>query len=118
MIREHPGSFSDGSRGQIERVLNDVDECLEQGTTYVPGPKPRTQKDRAYKIELGSPWATMIAELMEDGWGIANTTNIVNAAREAEGQEAVGKWAVASCHKRMCPVLVAPGQLEQDNHDY
>ena len=52
----------------------------------------------------------MIAELVEDGWGIANTTNIVDVERKKQGLGAAGEGAQAGVPCARGPRAAEAGQ--------
>ncbi|ETV77790.1 hypothetical protein H257_08631 [Aphanomyces astaci] len=108
-------SVLSGSYGSVLSVLQDVAECAVAGVAYAAEPK---QTDGVNKlIELGSIESDLIADCMEWGWGLRETTHMVNQLRLSLNPMHVGTSAVYTAYLRMNPVVTSIGALKQGNVD-
>ena len=95
----------DGSRDVVRRVFVDIVECH----------KARVRKfgsgGHNKIITLGSIEEQMVADHMESGLGLTQTTNLINLHRRESELEEVGRSAVYSAHLRQ------KSQKSQKIHD-
>ena len=108
-----------GSRGSLHTVLEEVQLCAKAGIPYV-GTRKCPSRARA-KIPLDSVEAQIVADYMEDGYGLRQTTAQVNKYRQDQAEDdswvRVGVSAVYSCYLALDPVVTAVEDVKQGKHD-
>ncbi|RHZ01741.1 hypothetical protein DYB35_011697 [Aphanomyces astaci] len=85
-------SVPSGSYGSVLSVLQDVAECAVAGVAYAGEPKQTGGLNKL--IELSSIESDLIADCMEWGWGLRETTHMVNQLRLSLNRMHVGTSAV------------------------
>jgi len=106
-----------GSRGSVRSVLEDVTLCIEEQREYC-GSRKQVPRARALISTEGFE-AEMIAEYMEDDYGLAQTTAMVNVwrAKQEPPLQPAGVSAVYSCYLAMEPVETAVEDIQQGKSD-
>ena len=105
-----------GSRDVVRRVLVDVVECHKARVQYNPARKVGSGGHNKI-ITLGSIEEQMVADHMERGLGLTQTTNLINLHRQESGLEEVGRSAVYSAHLRLDPVETPISDAKQGTFD-
>ncbi|KAF0703228.1 hypothetical protein AaE_015483, partial [Aphanomyces astaci] len=85
------------------------------GVAY--GGEPKQTGGLNKLIELSAIESDLIADCMEWGWGLRETTHMVNQLRLSLNRMHVGTSAVYSAYLRMNPVVTSIGALKQGNVD-
>lgn len=114
-IQEHL-KIPRGSRDVIVRVLEDVVQCHKLGVEYTPARKAGCGGDNKL-ILLGSLEEQIVADNMESGLGLTQTTRLVNVYRREEGLLDVGRSAVHSAYLRLEPVVTQILDAKQGSYD-
>lgn len=105
-----------GSRDVIVRVLEDVVQCHKEGVEYSPVKKAGCGGQNKL-IQLGSLEEQIVADNMEAGLGLTQTTKLVNVYRQEEGLADVGRSAVHSAYLRLEPVVTQILDAKQGSYD-
>ncbi|RHY93727.1 hypothetical protein DYB37_012708 [Aphanomyces astaci] len=92
-----------GSRESVWNVLNDVEDCSWLGHEYCGDGAPRGGTNKL--IVLRSCESQIVADCMEIGMGLTETTHMVNEYRSPTYKIHVGRSAVYSCYLRLNPVV-------------
>ena len=98
LLRYH--EMPDGSRDVVRRVLVDVVECHKARIQYNPARNLGSGGHNKI-ITLGSIEEQMVADHMESGLGLTQTTVLINLHRRESELEEVGRSAVYSSHLRL-----------------
>ena len=85
-LRSRPGSSADASKEEKAK-----------------------ESDDAGAILLGTVESQLVADCMEEGLGLRNTTYLVNTYREKKGFMHVGRSAVRSAYLQLMPVVTKLG---------
>ena len=89
---QNPARFPLYTRNVIVRVLEDVVQCHKLGVEYTPARKAGCGGHNKL-ILLGSLEEQIVADNMESGLGLTQTTRLVNVYRREEGLLDVGRSA-------------------------
>ncbi|KAF0709298.1 hypothetical protein AaE_012918 [Aphanomyces astaci] len=104
-----------GAIWSIMKTFSDVAECAVAGVAYAGEPKQTGGLNKL--IELSSIESDLIEDCMEWGWGLRETTHMVNQLRLSLNRMHVETSAMYSAYLRMNPVVISIGALKQGNVD-
>jgi hypothetical protein len=105
-----------GSTATIRNVLEDIQFAARSGEKYDPARKAGS--GGANKLVMpGTATENLIADHMEAGHGIKQTTAHVNEWRVSQGMMHLGESAVYSAHLRMEPDVTPIGNRKQGAFD-
>jgi len=96
-----------GSRKTVVDTLEEVSRCVQNGKKWTPEKKPVQRRPTSQLIKEGSPEQELVANCMEAGYGLIQTTALVNEGRSKKGESHVGMSAIRTAHHRMAPTVTA-----------
>ena len=109
-------NLNPNSRKTVRRVLVDVVKCHKAGVHYDPSRKAGSGGHNKI-VALGSEEEQMVADHIEGGLSLTQTTYLINLHREARGLQVLGRSAVYSAHLRLNPVVTPILDAKQGSFD-
>lgn len=104
------------SRRLIARVFAEVEDCVYNNTDYA-GDTKQDRQGRSHRPPVISldddPIVNMIADCIENGFGLQNTTRHVNSHLTESGRATITVSAVYGCIQRLKPKIIKTKTRQQ-----
>jgi hypothetical protein len=102
-------------RKAVKRALDDFISCTRRGLAYNGDFAAHGGQNKL--IQLDSVESQIIADCIENGWSITQTTHMVNHHRLQQNKTHVGRTAVYGAYLRLCPQVSSMAASKQGSSD-